>query len=166
MGRMMTAARALPMAFLLGTMMTGCGTAPSKGPSSEPGARTEGAQEPARPANGRFEEPGELDRMLDAKPLPQASVKAPAASAAPAAAAPAAAPGKGKFRIQVGAETDFDAAQAKKKEYERLLGGTVDMSFDAPYYKLRWGSFETKQEAEDKILEISDSKIQAFVVKQ
>jgi hypothetical protein len=40
------------------------------------------------------------------------------------------------------------------------------MVFDAPYYKLRWGYFESKQDAEDKILELSDLKIQGFVVKQ
>jgi hypothetical protein len=47
-----------------------------------------------------------------------------------------------------------------------VLGGVVDVSFDAPYYKLRWGYFETKQEAQDKILELSDLNISGFVVKQ
>ena len=81
-------------------------------------------------------------------------------------AAAEASPGKGRFRIQVGAENDIDAAQAKKREYERTLGGTVDVVFDAPYYKLRWGFFDTKQDADDKILEIAELNIQGFVVKQ
>ena len=37
-----------------------------------------------------------------------------------------------------------DAAQAKKRDYERQLGGSVDVIFDSPYYKLRWGIFGTK----------------------
>ena len=114
-----------------------------------------------------FGEPGDLDKLLDAKPIALAAVKP--VSQAPAAAAPKApepARGKGNFRIQIGAESDVDEAQAKKAAYEKLIGGTVDMVFDAPYYKLRWGYFETKQDAEDKILELTDVKIQGFVVKQ
>jgi hypothetical protein len=151
-------------AFVLVVWLAGCGSAPSKRSSEEAGARAETQPQSGKVPGGRFEEPGELDKLLDARPLAMSVVKsaAPAASAA----APAALPGKGKFRIQLSAESDIDAAQVKKKEYEKLLGGTVDMLFDAPYYKLRWGSFETKQEAEDKILELSDLKIQAFVVKQ
>jgi septal ring-binding cell division protein DamX len=126
--------------------------------------------EPGTPASNRnFEPPGELDKVLDAKPIALAAVK-PAAqgqtATASAAKAQEPAKGRGNFRIQIGAESDVDAAQAKKAQYEKLLGGSVDMIFDAPYYKLRWGSFETKQDAEDKILELSDLKIQGFVVKQ
>lgn len=126
--------------------------------------------EPGTPASNRnFEPPGELDKALDAKPIALAAVKPASqgqAASASAARVPEPAKGKGNFRIQIGAESDVDAAQAKKAQYEKLLGGSVDMIFDAPYYKLRWGSFETKQDAEDKILELSDLKIQGFVVKQ
>jgi septal ring-binding cell division protein DamX len=107
--------------------------------------------------------------MLDAKPMALPAVKPASQAPAPGAAAakaPEPAKGKGSFRIQIGAESDVDAAQAKKAEYEKLLGGAVDMVFDAPYYKLRWGYFDTKQDAEDKLLELSDLKIQGFVVKQ
>ena len=128
------------------------------------------APEPGIPVSGRrFEEPGELDKVLDAKPMALPAVKpATQASAGTPAAAktPEPAKTKGNFRIQIGAESDVDAAQAKKAQYEKMLGGTVDMVFDAPYYKLRWGYFDTKQDAEDKILELSDQKIQGFVVKQ
>jgi len=141
-------------------------------PSPAEAAATPSAQAPEAsvPASGRkFQEPGELDKLLDAKPIALAAVKpasqAPLA-ATPAAKAPEPAKAKGNFRIQIGAESDVDAAQAKKAQYEKMLGGTVDVVFDAPYYKLRWGYFETKQDAEDKILELSDQKIQAFVVKQ
>jgi septal ring-binding cell division protein DamX len=139
-------------------------------PAANAPSRETRAPDAAAPASGRkFEEPGELDKLLDARPMALPAVKpagqAPAgASAAPKAPEPA--KGKGNFRIQIGAESDIDAAQAKKAEYEKLLGGPVDVIFDAPYYKLRWGYFETKQDAEDKILELSDQKIQGFVVKQ
>jgi septal ring-binding cell division protein DamX len=163
---------------VLALAWTGCaGLKSSKPEAGESAAGPAPAPAPSSSGNNyKFEEPGELDRMLDAKPhaLPAVKQASPAAAspasavgAKTAAAAPAAgAPGTGKFRIQVAAENDFDAAQAKKREYERVLGGVVDVSFDAPYYKLRWGYFETKQEAQDKILELSDLNISGFVVKQ
>ncbi len=135
-------------------------------PSLEPGPHAEVA---GSVPGKRFEEPAELDKLLDAKPIALAAVK-PASQSQPGGASPKAAEpaskGKGNFRIQVGAESDVDAAQAKKAEYEKLLGGNVDVVFDAPYYKLRWGYFDSKQDAEDKILELTDFKIQGFVVKQ
>jgi septal ring-binding cell division protein DamX len=136
--------------------------------ASAPAKETHAADAGVPASNRNFEPPGELDKVLDAKPIALAAVK-PASQGQPAASAakaPEPAKGKGNFRIQIGAESDVDAAQAKKAQYEKLLGGSVDMIFDAPYYKLRWGSFENKQDAEDKILELSDLKIQGFVVKQ
>jgi hypothetical protein len=156
-------------AWISGCAGTGAHTEESSPPDSAP-ALSAHPPETAVPASGRrFQEAGELDKLLDAKPMAFAAVK-PATQSAPgstaAAKAPEPAKGKGNFRIQIGAESDVDAAQAKKAQYERLLGGSVDVVFDAPYYKLRWGYFETKQDAEDKILELSDQKIQGFVVKQ
>ena len=137
--------------------------------AAAPSREAQGQEAGAPASNRKFEEPGELDRALDAKPLALPAVKPASqiqAASAAASKAPEPAKGKGNFRIQIGDESDVDAAQAKKAEYERLLGGPVDMVFDAPYYKLRWGYFETKQDAEDKILELTDLKIQGFVVKQ
>lgn len=160
-------------ATLAAAFLAACGMLPPRGSSggadgsedrrSEPGP----ARELAAPAS-RFEQPGELDRLVDAKPLPFPAVKTEShvGTAAAARTASDAPSGKGRFRLQVGAENDIDAAQAKKRELERTLGGTVDVTFDAPYYKLRWGYFETKQDADDKILEISEFKVQGFVVKQ
>lgn len=154
------------------SLLAGCGMLPSRGESAVEETRSEpdadGNRAHVQPSEaGRFEEPGELDKMLDSRPIAFAAVK----SAAPASAAvpsktPAEAGGRGRFRIQVGAENDIDAAQSKKQEYERKLGGTVDVVFDAPYYKLRWGYFETKQDADDKILELSEFNIQGFVIRQ
>jgi hypothetical protein len=117
----------------------------------------------------KFEPPGDLDRMLDANPLGLKATNQAARVTRDKASVPgdeAANPGKGRFHIQISAETDFDAAQEKKKEYEKKLGSEVDVVFDAPYYKLRWGSFETRQAAEDRLLDISDLKVQGFVIKQ
>lgn len=169
--------RGLPLLAVAGmaASIAGCAGTGSHSEEAAPAESAPGpsaqAPESAGPPSGRkFQEPGELDKLLDAKPMALAAVKpaTPASLGAPAAAKAAAEPakGKGNFRIQIGAESDVDAAQAKKAQYEKMLGGTVDVVFDAPYYKLRWGYFETKQDAEDKILELSDQKIQGFVVKQ
>jgi hypothetical protein len=166
--------RFLSLGAVLILALTGCGgLAPRGGEMVK-----EGSEESSQPSVGqaevptaskRFEEPGELDKLLDAKPIALAAVK-PASQAQPtgsvAKSADPVSKGRGNFRIQVGAESDVDAAQAKKQEYERALGGSVDVVFDAPYYKLRWGWFDSKQDAEDKVLEMSDLKIQMFVVKQ
>jgi septal ring-binding cell division protein DamX len=160
-------------------ILAGC-AAVSPGSKSGSGAEAgDGSQsvaggsgsEPSK-SGRKFAEPRELDKLLDAKPIALAAVK-PASQGAAASGAPVqakasetASPGRGKFRIQISAESDVDAAQAKKEVLEKQLGGTVDVVFDAPYYKLRWGYFESKQEAEDKLLELSDQKIQGFVVKQ
>lgn len=162
-------------AVLMTGALSGCaGIAKRGGEDVQAGSET--AREPAAgqpessPQSRKFEEPGELDKLLDAKPIALAAVRpasqsVPSGSAAPKAPEPVS-KGKGNFRIQVGAESDVDAAQAKKAEYEKMLGGAVDVIFDAPYYKLRWGYFDSKQDAEDKLLELSDFKIQGFVVKQ
>lgn len=176
-GRMGTALGLVPaFTAALALCLAGCaglGRMEDAGPSDETPfeqARSPESGAPAGPNPAkRFEEPGELDKLLDAKPIALAPVKsASVGTGGPASAKglePASA-GKGKFRLQIGAESDVDAAQAKKLEYDRLLGGSVDVVFDPPYYKLRWGFFDTKGEAEDKLLELTDHKIQGFVIKQ
>jgi SPOR domain len=172
-GKAKSGSTRLVLIGVAGMLLAGCGLLPPLGGSGDKGTRTDpdaadhaAAVQPT-PA-GRFEEPGELDRLVDAKPINLAAVKPMAAAGSPALAKSPTevSTGRGRFRIQVGAENDIDAAQGKKAEYERKLGGTVDVVFDAPYYKLRWGYFETKQDADDKILEISEFNIQGFVVKQ
>lgn len=160
-------------AACLAAWIDGCaGIGPSKEERSQedssPARETKSADAGAPASNRNFEPPGELDKVLDAKPIALAAVRPASQGQAAASAGKTSEPakGKGNFRIQIGAESDVDAAQSKKAQYEKLLGGSVDMIFDAPYYKLRWGYFESKQDAEDKILELSDLKIQGFVVKQ
>lgn len=163
------------LALAIAWTLAGCGgIGPRGGGDAEPGpeesAQVSQSREETPASSKRFEEPGELDKLLDAKPIALAVVKpASQATSAGAGASKTAEPvskGKGNFRIQVGAESDVDAAQAKKQEYEKALGGSVDVVFDAPYYKLRWGYFDSRQDAEDKVLEMSDLKIQMFVIKQ
>ncbi len=137
-----------------------------------------------------FEKPSDLDKMLDEKPITLAAVKNSSSANSGAMASngmngsnnssaglngngisestpsnASSSSGKGKFHIQIGAESDMDAAQVKKANFEKQLGSNVNMVFDAPYYKLQWGNFNSKQDAEDKLLELSDLKIQGFVVK-
>lgn len=164
------------LALALAWALAGCGGLAPRGGGDDRSGANEGAQtsqgrEEAPVPSKRFTgEPGELDNLLDAKPIALAAVKPASQSVLDGAgAAKAAEPvskGKGNFRIQIGAESDVDAAQAKKQEYQKALGGTVDVVFDAPYYKLRWGYFESRQDAEEKVLEMSDLKIQMFVIKQ
>ena len=163
------------LAVALAWALAGCGGMVPRGggnAQSDPDEVVEAPQrrEEAPASSKRFEDPGELDKLLDAKPIALAAVK-PASQATPSGAGTGkstepVSKGKGNFRIQLGAESDVDAAQAKKQEYEKALGGTVDVVFDAPYYKLRWGYFDSRQDAEDKVLEMSDLKIQMFVIKQ
>jgi SPOR domain len=166
----------VPATFLAAFLLSGCAgilpikhsddTPPENSPTS---SQTASGGAEVSGSSKRFEEPGELDRLLDAKPIALAAVKPASQGSAGAASVKAPEPvakGKGNFRIQIGAESDLDAAQLKKAEYEKLLGGAVDVTFDAPYYKLRWGFFDSKQDAEDKLLELSDFKIQGFVIKQ
>jgi septal ring-binding cell division protein DamX len=111
-----------------------------------------------------------LDRVLDANPQPFPVVKpaTPPASEAPetrpaAKEAPAAA--GSAFRIQLDALSDMDAAQTRKAALEKILGEKIDMVFDAPYYKLRFGNFATKQEAEDKLVDLAGKNLQGFIVR-
>lgn len=113
-----------------------------------------------------------LDTLLDARPhkLPAVKLTAARASEDPektgdgkvsAAGGP-----EGGFRIQVDALSDIDAAQARKSVLEIKLGVKIDMTFDAPYYKLRFGGFATRREAEDKLVELAGKNVQGFIVRQ
>ncbi len=170
----------IAMTMLLSAFLGGCANQMAQshgGSGTESGIQPKVAGVPVlENSNGgkRFSEPDDLDKLLDAKPMVLASVKPTTQSTNTNGSAgtsetknpEVSLSGKSKFRIQISAEADIDAAQSKKALYEKQLGGSVDMVFDAPYYKLRWGFFDSKQDAEDKLLELSDKKIQGFVVKQ
>ena len=139
-------------------------------------SRTDGTNSPTLPApeegsltksrhNGT-----ELDRMLDTKPITAPEIKAGSNSvnsgSNPNSALPVASNKTGPWRIQAGALPDLEAAQNRKRALEQKLGGTVDLSFDPPYYKLKWGAFANRPEAEDKLLELSDIIRDGFIVRQ
>ncbi|MDR1759431.1 MAG: SPOR domain-containing protein [Fibrobacter sp.] len=71
----------------------------------------------------------------------------------------------GIYTLQFEALADFDAAQARRAQLTSSTGYAIQMVFDTPFYKLRGGSFSSKQKAEDKVRELSVYNINAFVVK-
>ncbi len=160
---------------VFGVFFTGCAGIDFPSLRSAPAQDEEsGARKPDGkvPAPKDFREPESFEQMLDAKPLVLPSVK-PATTvdmAPPVPQSKGAAKqqtmGAARFRIQLSAESNLEAAQKRKVEIERILGGRVDVDFDPPYYKLRWGNFNSRQEAQDKLLELSEFNLQGFVVNQ
>jgi hypothetical protein len=71
----------------------------------------------------------------------------------------------GLYALQFDSVADFDAAQARRARLQSQTGYSIQMVFDAPFYKLRGGYFKKKSEAEDKARELSLYNISAFVVK-
>ncbi|MCQ2061244.1 MAG: SPOR domain-containing protein [Fibrobacter sp.] len=72
---------------------------------------------------------------------------------------------EGYFMLQFEAVADFDAAQRRKAQLEASTGYTIQMVFNAPFYKLRAGGWNNKKAADDKARELSAYNIPAFVVK-
>jgi hypothetical protein len=73
---------------------------------------------------------------------------------------------KGIYRIQLLTVADFETAQDKKYSLSRILGASVDILFDAPFYKLRYGRYSSKRKAQEKLLDIKDLGLQGFVIKE
>ncbi len=71
----------------------------------------------------------------------------------------------GTYQIQLAAISNMDEAKKKQSELQAKIG-SVQLTFDPPFYKLRYGYFHSPQEAQDKILELNELKIQGFVVKR
>jgi len=136
------------------------------------------------PANGphHFSPATSLDSLLDANPIPLPAVK-PAdietdANSAPPGTNPAVSTPSASdtsatsntpavfYQIQLDALSDIDSAQARKAVLEQALGSKIDMVFDPPFYKLRYGNFPTKQEAEDALTDLAEKNMQGFIVRQ
>ncbi|MCQ2097211.1 MAG: SPOR domain-containing protein [Fibrobacter sp.] len=73
--------------------------------------------------------------------------------------------GDGLYVLQFEAVADFDAAQRRKAQLSASTGYTINVVYDAPFYKLRGGGWSSKKAAEDKARELSVYNINAFVVK-
>ena len=69
------------------------------------------------------------------------------------------------YTLQFGAVANFDDAQNLRAKLQARTGFGINMTFDAPFYKLRGGYFKKKSEAEDKARELSLLNVSAFPVK-
>ena len=73
--------------------------------------------------------------------------------------------GDGLYVLQFEAVADFDAAQRRRAQLAASTGYTINVVYDAPFYKLRGGGWTSKKTAEDKARGLSIYNINAFVVK-
>lgn len=55
------------------------------------------------------------------------------------------------FRIQLLTSNQFSEASFARKVAEELFSDTIEVAYDAPYYKLRVGQFLSRQEAERQL---------------
>jgi SPOR domain len=157
--------------LVLATLFNACALNSNRSNSSygyEPEAEVK--QKPvvmSQPEKRQYPGGSPTDLAIDAKPhvLPEVKQAATPGIADKEAASTPAVVG-GPWRIQVGTLPDLESAQTRKRQLDAKLGSPVDLTFDAPYYKLRWGGFATKQEAEDKLLEMSEIFHEAFVIRQ
>lgn len=118
--------------------------------------------------------PTDLDSLFqdqEYKPVLSESLRDSSSGNSIAAAAPKPAAGKkdgkdgGLYVLQFEAVADFDAAQRRRAQLAVSTGFTIDVVFEAPFYKLRGGGWSTKKAAEDKARELSAYNVNAFVVK-
>jgi hypothetical protein len=111
-----------------------------------------------------------LDSVLNKSPLFFSQIKPKSQTLLPLSAL-ARSPGQagdklagGLFRIQLLTVADFEAAQDKKDSFSRILGKSVEVLFDAPFYKLRFGAFTTKRQAQEALMDVTELGLQGFVV--
>lgn len=151
-------------------LLSACSLTAKKNPDSRPTSTLEPTSDAGHKSAGapprKYPTPTETDLLLDAKPHSLPEIKSAAAEPALGTDAGKEKTTRGPWRIQVAALADLESAQARKRELDAKLGSTVDLIFDAPYYKLRWGAFSSKQEAEDKLLEMSEVIREGFVIRQ
>ncbi len=135
---------------------------------AEPKVATDNAEE--SPFTKNFEKDTELDGLLVKQPIQVALQEKPKESAtSPMAIAPQ--PKKeqassSNYRIQLLTVAEFETAQAKRRAFSSQIGANVDIFFDAPFYKLRFGYFKSKREADEKLLDLMDMGLQGFVIKE
>lgn len=94
-----------------------------------------------------------------AAPESTRSVPAPEPAAAPAAA--------GTWQIQLAALSSFEAAKSEQKRLEKVLGpGRLEVSSEGPVNRLRYGSYPTKEAAEDALEALRAKGIDGFPVRR
>jgi len=73
---------------------------------------------------------------------------------------------KGVYRIQLYTAADFESAQGKKYSLSKVLGPSVEILFDPPFYKIRYGRYSTREKARSRLLDIKDLGFQGFIIKE
>jgi hypothetical protein len=72
---------------------------------------------------------------------------------------------KGHYIIQFEAVADFDAAQKRRRIIEKKTGYGVYLTFVAPFYKLRGGGWDSREDAEDAAHKLLDLGLGGYVIK-
>jgi len=66
--------------------------------------------------------------------------------------------------IQLGAYPDINTARSKITEIKSTWGLNCELIYEAPFYKVRYGSFPTKENAEDELGILKDKGLQGWVI--
>lgn len=118
--------------------------------------------------------PSQVKEELDAHPwrpapsapvaaAPEATKSAPATE--PALAATPAAPGA--WQIQLAALSSFEAAKTEQKRLEKVLGqGKLEVSSEGQVNRLRYGSYSSKEAAEDALVSLRAKGVDGFPVRK
>lgn len=117
--------------------------------------------------------PSQVKEDLDAHPWRPAP-SAPVATAAPEvtksvpateqAPAPAA---SGAWQIQLAALSSFEAAKTEQKRLEKVLGAAkLEVSSEGQVNRLRYGSYPTKEAAEDALEALRAKGVDGFPVRK
>lgn len=76
------------------------------------------------------------------------------------------------FRVQLYSSADVEATRARREEMRARLQelglsqGRLDIIFDAPYHKLRFGDFATKKEADGVLRQLHQAGLkEAWIVR-
>lgn len=69
------------------------------------------------------------------------------------------------YSIQLATVADFETAERRRGEYTRHLGSAVDIVFDPPFYKLRFGQFASQKQASNKMEDLQELGVSGFIVK-
>ncbi len=70
------------------------------------------------------------------------------------------------YILQFATLADFDSAQRKLNYLNNVTGLSLRLVFNAPFYKIRGGIFKTRDEAEEKVMELKLLEITAFIMKK
>lgn len=116
--------------------------------------------------------PSQVKEELDAhpwRPAPSAPVVvAPEPTKSAPAIEPASAPAAaGAWQIQLAALSSFEAAKTEQKRLEKVLGpGKLEVSSEGQVNRLRYGSYSSKEAAEDALESLRAKGVDGFPVRK